>query len=172
MRIFGVDPGSRVTGYGVVSCRGSQLTCLGYGKIAGAPSGRPDDFPSRLRRIYRGLKRLIEEFSPEVVAVERVFHAVNAQSALKLGHARGVILLAAAEAELPILEYSPLEIKKSVVGYGRAEKGQIQLMVKTLLGLRETPQPHDAADALAVAICHGFNGAPSRRSRRRVSFRR
>lgn len=167
MKVFGVDPGSRVTGFGVIESSGTRLACLDYGKIEGLKGGGSSDFAQRLVRIYRGLKERIAQHQPEVVAVEKVFHAVNVQTALKLGHARGVILLAAAEAGVPILEYSPLEIKKSVVGYGRAEKTQVQMMVKTLLNLRRVPQPHDAADALAVAICHSFNGAPRRRSRQR-----
>ena len=154
-----------MTGYGVIEMQGSRLCCLGHGKIEAA-SGQVG-FPQRLHRIYKRLCELLQEHSPQVVAVEEVFYAVNVKTALKLGHARGVILLAAAEAGLPVLEYSPLEVKKAVVGYGRADKGQIQMMVKTLLNLEAPPQPHDAADALAVAICHSFSGSPRQRSRRR-----
>ncbi len=164
MRIFGIDPGSVRTGYGCVSCAGSKLHSIGYGAIETNPRGEKRSFPERLERIHSELRRLILDFEPEVVAVEEVFYAVNVKTALKLGHARGVILLAAAESHLPIFEYSPLEIKKSVVGYGRADKGQVQLMVKTLLNLGKEPQPEDAADALAVAICHGLNGGPQRNS--------
>lgn len=158
-----------MTGYGVIEIEGSRLRCLGHGKIE---AGRCEGFPERLHCIYQRLRQLLREHSPEVVAVEEVFYAANVKTALKLGHARGVILLAAAEAGLPVLEYSPLEVKKAVVGYGRADKGQIQMMVKTLLNLDAPPQPHDAADALAVAICHSFSGSPRQRSRRRWTSRR
>lgn len=167
MRIFGVDPGSRVTGYGVISAEGSRLRCLDYGKIEALAARGDNSLAVRLRRIHEALVQLIERHAPDAMAVEEVFHAVNVQSALKLGHARGVVLLAAAEAGIPVLEYSALAVKKSVVGYGRAEKSQVQMMVKTLLRLSQIPQPHDAADALAVAICHNLNSTPlqSRRIR-------
>ena len=165
---MGVDPGSRITGYGVVSSQGSRLQCVKYGAIKGSNLSRgAAPFAERLRRIHEELSKLLEEYSPSVVAVEQVFHAVNARSALQLGHARGVILLAAAQQGIPLAEYSPLEIKKSVSGYGRADKEQTQTMVRILLNLKETPQPYDASDALAVALCHIFNESPVERSRRR-----
>ena len=111
-------------------------------------------FPQRLARIHRELSALLDTCRPDCVAIENLFHAINVRSALKLGHARGVAMLAAVEAGCPVVEYTPAEIKRAVVGYGRAEKHQVQQMIKLLLGLDEPPSPHDAADALAVAICH------------------
>jgi crossover junction endodeoxyribonuclease RuvC len=113
-----------------------------------------DEFPERLARIHHELSTLMDECRPDCVAVESLFHASNVHSALKLGHARGVAILAAVEAGCPVVEYAPAEIKRAVVGYGRAEKHQVQDMIKILLGLAARPTPHDAADALAVAICH------------------
>lgn len=161
MIIIGVDPGSRVTGFGVVSVRGSRFQCREYGTIAVEKEG---GFPDRLKKIHEDLQDLLHRHPPAVIVVEGLFYAANAQSALKLGHTRGVILLAAAQAGVPLVEYSPLEVKKAVVGYGRADKNQIQVMVRTLLNLREKPQPHDAADALAIALCHAFrmNGLQAR----------
>jgi crossover junction endodeoxyribonuclease RuvC len=168
MIIMGVDPGSRVTGYGIVSREGNRVQCVKYGAIKGSYLSRETAFPERLRRIHEELAELLRLHSPSVVAVEQVFHAVNARSALQLGHARGVILLAAAQLGIPLVEYSPLEVKKSVSGYGRADKEQTQTMVRILLNLREKPEPFDASDALAVALCHAFNESPIQRSRRRV----
>ena len=117
-----------------------------------------DSFPQRLARIHRDLAALLASHQPDCVAVESIFHAANARSALKLGHARGVAILAAVEAGCDVVEYTPAEIKRAVVGYGRAEKHQVQQMIKLLLGLPKAPAPHDAADALAVAICHLHSG--------------
>lgn len=154
--ILGVDPGSQVTGYGLIDVEGNHIACIGYGGIAGTVKGQSNLFSDRLKRIYAGLCELLKRHTPAVVAVEGVFHAVNAKSALKLGQTRGVVLLAVGQFEIPLVEYMPLAVKKAVVGYGRASKGQIQMMVRTLLNLREEPQPHDAADALAIALCHAF----------------
>ena len=151
MKIFGIDPGSARTGYGCVQTDGSRHRLVTFGSIS-APAGSA--FPEKLQVIHRALVALIREHRPDCIAIEDVFHARNVRSALKLGHARGVALLAAMEAGVPIAEYSPAEIKQAVVGYGRAEKPQMQHMVQVLLGLAEAPSPHDAADALAVAICH------------------
>jgi crossover junction endodeoxyribonuclease RuvC len=151
VRIFGIDPGSERTGYGCVETDGRRHRLVICGAIAAAAA---DSFPERLARIHRELRALLAECRPDGVAIENLFHAVNARSALKLGHARGVAMLAAVEAGCAIAEYTPAEVKRAVVGYGRAEKGQVQQMVKLLLGLDEAPSPHDAADALAVAICH------------------
>ena len=151
MRIFGIDPGSTRTGYGCVQTEGSRHRLVTFGSIA-APAGA--SFADKLLVIHRGLVALLAEHRPDCIAIEDVFHARNVRSALKLGHARGVALLAATEAGVPIAEYSPSEIKQAVVGYGRAEKQQMQHMVQMLLGLAEPPAPHDAADALAVALCH------------------
>jgi crossover junction endodeoxyribonuclease RuvC len=159
VRVFGIDPGSERTGYGCVEARGSHHRIVTCGAIAAAPSA---SFPDRLFEIHRRLVELLVECRPDAVAIESVFYAVNARSALKLGHARGVAVLAAAQAGLPVVEYSPTEIKRAVVGYGRAEKPQVQQMVKLLLGLSAVPSPHDAADALAVAICHVHSQLPAR----------
>ena len=151
MRIFGIDPGSERTGYGCVETDGRRhqlVTCGAITALAGDP------FPQRLARIYRELSALLSRYTPDAVAVEGVFHAANARSALKLGQARGVAILAAVESGCEVVEYTPAEIKRAIVGYGRAEKHQVQQMVKLLLGLARAPSPHDAADALAIAICH------------------
>ncbi len=159
MRIFGIDPGSERTGYGCVETDGSRQRIVTCGAI-GTPSTAT--FPEKLLRIHQRLAVLIGECRPDAVAVENLFHAVNVRSALKLGHARGVAMLAAVEAGLPVFEYTPAEIKRAVVGYGRAEKPQVQQMVKLILGLAAIPSPHDAADALAVAICHLNSLLPAR----------
>lgn len=151
MRIFGIDPGSIRTGYGCVQSDGHRHLLIGCGALA-APAGTP--LPDRLHRIHAGLSEAIRAASPDCIAIENLFHARNVRSALTLGHARGVAVLAAVQAGLPVVEYTPAEIKLSVVGYGRAEKSQIQRMIALLLELEVAPSPHDAADALAVAICH------------------
>ena len=158
MRIFGIDPGSERTGYGCVEMDGGSTHLVTCGAISAQPG---DAFPQRLARIHRELSVLLRHSAPECVAIENVFHAVNVRSALKLGHARGVAMLAAVEAGCQVAEYSPTEIKRSVVGYGRADKHQVQQMIKLLLGLDQLPSPHDAADALAVAICH-LHSVPNR----------
>ena len=169
MRILGVDPGSGTTGYGLIESDGSDLRVVTYGAIR-TPSRRP--FHERLLKIYDGLTDLLSRERADAVSVEGVFHAANVQSALKLGHARGIVLLTAAQRGLPVFEYSPLEVKRGIVGYGRAEKSQVQDMVRLLLRLAEVPTPDDAADALAVAICHAHRmRLPSSRARRR-SWRR
>ncbi len=158
MRVFGIDPGSDRTGYGCVDSDGGRHRLV----LCGAVRTRASDaFPDKLGTIHRQLSTLIAECRPDCVVVEDLFHAVNVRSALKLGHARGVAMLAAVEAGLPVVEYTPAEIKRAVVGYGRAEKPQVQQMVKLLLGLDRVPSPHDAADALAVAICHLHAGPMS-----------
>ena len=159
MRIFGIDPGSERTGFGCVETDGRVTRLVICGAIS-APAADP--FPQRLARIHRELLAAITGCSPDCVAVESLFHAVNVRSALKLGHARGVAVLAAVEAGCPVVEYTPAEIKRAVVGYGRAEKQQVQEMIKLLLGLAQPPSPHDAADALAVALCHLHSMPPGR----------
>ena len=151
MRVLGIDCGTERTGYGVIASDGREHRLVAAGVIrtrADAP------LQTRLLEIARGLREVIREHQPEAVAVEQVFHAVNAKTALKLAHVRGVALLAAAEAGLELGEYSPLEIKSSVVGYGRAEKSQVQKMVGSLLALDQPLASEDACDALAAAICH------------------
>jgi crossover junction endodeoxyribonuclease RuvC len=155
VRIFGIDPGSVRTGYGCVETDGTRHRLVTCGVLA-APAGSA--LPDKLRAIHDGLARLLRSSSPDCVAIENLFHAKNVRSALVLGHARGVAVLAAVEAGLPLVEYTPAEIKVAVVGYGRAEKGQMQHMMQLLLGLDTRPSPHDAADALAVAICHAHCG--------------
>lgn len=151
MKIFGIDPGSQRTGYGCVERIGSRHQLVICGFLSG-PSHAT--FAEKLHAIHEGLSALLGRHRPDCVAIEDIFHARNVRSALKLGQARGVALLAASEAGLPVVEYAPAVVKRAVVGYGRAEKHQVQQMVKLLLGLDEPPTPHDVADALAVAICH------------------
>jgi crossover junction endodeoxyribonuclease RuvC len=151
VRVFGIDPGSGRTGYGCVDSDGSRhrlVTCGAISAVTGST------LPEKLSGIHTTLKALLATHRPDCVVIENLFHAKHARSALILGHARGVAMLAAVDAGLPVLEYSPAEVKVAVVGYGRAEKAQMQQMVKLLLGLDSVPTPHDAADALAIAICH------------------
>ena len=164
MRIFGIDPGSVRTGYGCVESDGRVSRLVACGAIT-SPS--TDSFPERLSRIHRELAALLARCSPDCVAIETVFHAANIRTALKLGHARGVAVLAAVENGSPVVEYTPAEVKRAVVGYGRAEKHQVQQMIRVLLGLHQIPSPHDAADALAVAICHLHSLPPADLTRRR-----
>lgn len=151
MRVLGIDCGTECTGYGVVEFGSrEQLVCLDFG---GIKLSRMVPLPERLRQISERLCELIDLHRPQRVAIEDVFYAVNAKSALKLGQVRGVAMLAAASRDLVVSEYAPLTIKSAVVGYGRAEKEQVQLMVARLLCLEAAPEPTDAADALAIAIC-------------------
>ena len=161
MRIFGIDPGSERTGYGCIESSGGRHRLVTCGSLS-APAR--STFPERLLLIHSGLQALLQRHRPACVAIENIFFAKNVRSALKLGHARGVALLAASQASIPVVEYSPAEIKRSVVGYGRAEKQQVQGMMKLLLGLDKVPSPHDAADALAVAVCH-LHSIPAARIR-------
>ncbi len=160
MRVLGIDCGTERTGYGVISSDGGRHRAIAFGVIRTSPR---DPLQIRLERIASELRDLIQTHRPEAAAVEEVFHAVNAKTALKLAHVRGVVLLAVAEAKLPLGEYSPLAIKTSVVGYGRAEKHQVQLMVRSLLALDKPIESEDAADALAVAICHATRAAVTER---------
>ncbi|MDE3166616.1 MAG: crossover junction endodeoxyribonuclease RuvC [Acidobacteriota bacterium] len=160
MRVLGIDCGSERTGYGVVDSDGLRHRMVAAGVIRTNPRW---PFEKRLMEIAAGLRDLIREHKPELAAVEEVFHAVNAKSSLKLAHVRGVALLVAGEAGLGLAEYSPLEVKMSVVGYGRAEKTQVQMMVRSLLALPQPVDSLDASDALAVAICHATREATSRR---------
>jgi crossover junction endodeoxyribonuclease RuvC len=149
--VLGVDPGTLVTGYGVVVREGSRIRLLACGAIRNRPNR---SMPLRLKEIYGGLRTLIRKHAPDEFAIESAFHGKNAQSALKLGHARGVSILAAVEQEIPTAEYSPREVKKAVVGNGAASKEQVQFMVKALLGVPSSAMLLDASDALAVALCH------------------
>ena len=152
MRIIGIDCGTERTGFGVIDTDGRAHRFVDAGVIR---TKSVHALEKRLYFIARELRGIIDAYSPGAIAVEEVFHAVNAKSALKLAHVRGVALLLAAEAGLAVNEYSPLEVKVSVVGYGRAEKHQVQMMVLSLLGIGQQFESFDATDALAVAICHG-----------------
>lgn len=157
MLVLGVDPGSRVTGFGLVEKRGNKLACVHAGII------RPEKevcFQEKLHLLFQSLVDIIQEYRPNEMAIEDIFYAKNVKSALKLGHARGALLIAAAHCGVGIFEYTPLEIKKSVVGYGRGTKEQVQYMMKMILGIRGDLHL-DTTDALAAAVCH-LNGAPFR----------
>jgi len=157
VRIFGIDPGSIRTGYGCVDTDGRAHQLVTCGVLSIPPKAA---FPDKLKTIHDGLAALLASAAPDCVVIENLFHARNVRSALVLGHARGVAVLAAVMAGLPVVEYSPAEIKLAVTGHGRAEKPQLQQMVRLILGLAKAPSPHDAADALAVAICHAHSLGP------------
>lgn len=154
MRILGIDPGSVQTGFGIIHEERTSLIYIDCGVIR-TSSAAP--IPARLKRIYHELKIVMERYRPDVVSIENIFVARNVRSALKLGHARGVAILAAVNSGLDVAEYTPAEVKKTLAGSGRAEKSQVQHMVKALLALSELPEPYDASDALALAICHSHS---------------
>jgi crossover junction endodeoxyribonuclease RuvC len=156
MRVLGIDCGTERTGYGVIESDGREHRMLAAGVIR---TQSRDPLEARLLAIGRGLREVIGKYSPECAAVEDVFHAANPKTVIKLAHARGVALLAIAEAGIPLGNYSPLEVKRSIVGYGRAEKEQVQMMVRSLLGLTAEITSQDASDAVAVAICHANHSA-------------
>jgi crossover junction endodeoxyribonuclease RuvC len=158
MIILGIDPGSRITGYGLISKEGNRLIHIDNGAIF---TQSAEDFPRRLEQIFTGLSAVIAKYQPQVVAVENVFLAKNAQSALKLGQARGAAIVAAVNVGLAVFEYTALQVKQAVVGSGRAEKVQVQQMIKALLNLPEIAQ-EDASDALAVAVCHAHSAGMNR----------
>jgi crossover junction endodeoxyribonuclease RuvC len=149
--ILGVDPGTATTGYGLIRKEGQKYSLIHYGCIL-TPAKTP--LHDRLDTIYEELSDIIDEHTPDHMAVEELFFAANAKTAIAVGQARGVILLAGKKKGISIFEYTPLEVKMALTGYGRADKNQIQQMVKTLLSLPEIPKPDDAADAIAIAICH------------------
>jgi len=151
MKILGVDPGLAVTGYGLIEENRGKLNLITYSAIHTHPH---QEIQERLRHIYDKFDEVFEEHRPDACAVETLFFAKNPKSVFQVGQARGVIILCASLYDVPVSEYSPLEVKQAVVGYGRAAKSQIQYMTRALLALRQTPRPADAADALAVAICH------------------
>jgi crossover junction endodeoxyribonuclease RuvC len=160
IRILGIDPGSVICGYGVIDVEGSRITLVEYGVIEAKK--RHPSLPLRLADIHARLCQVIARSQPQVCAVEQVFHAKNVQSVVKLAHARGVAILAAAQSALEIAEYTPMQVKRSVTGGGRSGKEQVQFMVRKLLSIDETPELFDATDALAVAICHAFRrGTPA-----------
>lgn len=150
--ILGIDPGIAILGFGFVRYEANKFTVIDYGAIT-TEANTP--ISERLTRIYDELTGIIESYKPDAIAVEELFFNKNIKTALTVGHARGVAVLAGSKSKVPVYEYTPLQVKQAVVGYGRAEKSQIQQMVKILLNLREIPKPDDVADALAVAICHG-----------------
>lgn len=154
IRVLGIDPASAgATGFAVVDSAGSRCAAVHYGALPAARDAARD-LPARLREIHSQITALIEEFAPDQVAVESIFAALNVKTALRLAEVRGVVLLAAAQRELPVHSYSPREVKANITGYGHASKEQMQHMVRALLSLAEVPRPADAADALAVALCH------------------
>lgn len=161
MRVMGIDCGGQYTGFGVIeSVTGRDLICIAAGAVK---LSAKDSLEIRLNKIFESLTQVISDCQPEVVAIEDVFYAENAKSALKLGHVRGVAMLAVARAGLVVKPYAPLSVKQAVVGYGLADKAQVQTMVKRLLKLEEMPKPPDVADALAIAICHLHTAATLRR---------
>lgn len=153
MRIIGIDPGTARIGWGLIDGQKQQYSLLRYGCIETDKTKQPYH---RLQEIYQEIYGLLQTERPDQVVVERLFFARNVTTALSVGQARGVILLAAAQANLPVFEYTPLQVKQTVTGHGRAEKSQIQQMIKLLLRLKDLPKPDDAADALAIALTHGF----------------
>ena len=154
MVILGIDPGYAIVGWGVIEYSGSRFRTLGYGSIQ-TPAGLP--IVDRLEMIYRGMNEIIEKYKPDGMAVEELFFNTNTTTAIAVAEARGIILLAARLCGVEIGEYTPLQVKQAVVGYGRAEKKQVISMVTSLLGLKEPPKPDDTADALAVAVCHAHS---------------
>jgi crossover junction endodeoxyribonuclease RuvC len=151
MRVLGIDPGSETLGWGVVEGVGLKYSLVEYGTVKSSPKER---FSKRLLKISDGVEAVIARFQPDIISVEEAFYATNVKVALKLGQVRGVVLLIGERAGLELSEFSPRLIKQTVVGYGNAEKHQVQEMVRLLLKMKTAPQPHDAADALAIAICH------------------
>jgi len=154
MIIFGVDPGFAITGYGVIEYKGNRFRTIDYGVIT---TDAKTELPQRLHILSDRLQSLLEQYKPNALSVEELFFNTNLKTAIAVGHGRGVVLLTAAKAGIPVFEYTPLQVKQAVVGYGRAKKEQVQYMVKVLLSLDSIPKPDDAADALAVAICHAHS---------------
>lgn len=155
MVILGIDPGLAIVGWGVVEYAGSRFRALGYGSIE-TPAGM--ETPQRLLRIRRGMNAILERYRPEQMAVEELFFTKNITTGIRVAEARGIVLLAGAEAGIPMAEYTPMQVKQAVVGYGLADKRQVITMVTTILNLPATPKPDDTADALAIAICHAHSG--------------
>ncbi|OPZ94582.1 MAG: Crossover junction endodeoxyribonuclease RuvC [Firmicutes bacterium ADurb.Bin419] len=154
MIILGIDPGFAITGYGVVKYEGNKFSTVDYGAIT---TKSTMELPKRLLHLHDSLIELISRYKPDAVSIEELFFNKNIKTALTVGHGRGVAVLAAAESGVDVFEYTPLQVKQSVVGYGRAEKVQVQQMVKVILNLPQIPKPDDVADALAIAVCHGHS---------------
>lgn len=155
MIILGIDPGLAIVGWGVVDYRAGKFKTLGYGAIRTPAGARTEE---RLAGIYRDLNTIIDHFHPEEMAVEELFFNTNITTGIRVAEARGIVLLCGEQKGIRIAEYTPLQVKQAVVGYGRAEKKQVITMVTSLLGLKEPPKPDDTADALAIAVCHGHSG--------------
>jgi crossover junction endodeoxyribonuclease RuvC len=166
MIVLGVDPGTLITGFGIIEMERGKYSVLTYNVVKNSGG---NSMPIRLKRIYDRLCEIINQYHPDEFAIETAFYGKNAQSALKIGHARGVAILAAVNYEIPTAEYSPREIKKAVTGNGAASKQQVQFMVQTHLRIRETPKYFDASDALAVALCHSFRITGGKATSRRTS---
>lgn len=156
MVILGIDPGYAIVGYGAVEYNRGRFRPLGYGAIT-TPAGVP--LQKRLLEIHQDMLTLLDQFKPEAASVEELFFNTNVTTGIAVGHARGVILLALAQRDVPFFEYTPAQVKQAVTGYGRAEKRQVMEMTRSLLGLKKIPRPDDAADALAVAVCHGHSAS-------------
>lgn len=154
MIILGIDPGIGRTGWGIIQYHMSNITCQMFGCFETSPK---DDVPTRLLQIHKKISTIIQEYTPDFIAIEELFFNTNAKTAMVVGQARGVAMLTAAEHNIPVSVYTPLQVKIAITGYGRAEKSQIGHMVKTLLKLKEIPKPDDTADALAIALTHGFS---------------
>jgi len=154
MRIIGIDPGFAIVGYGIIDYIGNKFSVCEYGSIE-TEAALP--FPDRLLRIYDRAGELIKMYKPDAFAVEELFFNTNVKTAINVGHARGALILAAAKNNIEVFEYTPLQVKQATVGYGRADKNQVQQMVKTILSLSSVPKPDDTADALAVAVCHAHS---------------
>jgi len=152
MRILGIDPGYAIMGYGIVDKEGNKYKFISCGVLTTESN---QEMPDRLKSIYSGLMELIMEYEPDVAAVEELFFNTNAKTAIHVGEARGAAILACANSGMRIYEYTPLQIKQALTGYGRADKNQIQQVIKSILNLKEIPKPDDAADAVAAAVCHG-----------------
>ncbi len=151
MKILGIDPGIAIVGFGIIEYDGVNFRVVDYGAVT-SPAHTP--LPSRLKMVYDDMCYIIEKYKPDQVAIEELFFNNNAKTAIAVGQARGVLVLAAENNKIPVYEYTPLQVKQAVVGYGRAEKKQVQQMVKSILHLHEVPKPDDTADALAIAVCH------------------
>lgn len=160
MKIIGIDPGYACMGWGVVNLKGNSFSPIAYDTIMTSPG---TDMSERLRIIYDSLVAIIEDCKPEAAAIEELFFNTNSKTAILVSQARGVAILACANAGIPVYEYTPLQVKQALVGYGRAEKSQVQIMVKTILGLSAIPKPDDTSDALAAAICHGHSAGNGNR---------
>ncbi|HQA05601.1 MAG TPA: crossover junction endodeoxyribonuclease RuvC [Clostridiales bacterium] len=158
MRVLGIDPGYAIVGYGVLDYNSSKFKVLDFGAVK---TKAGESFPCRLQHIFESLIKVIDLWQPEVMAIEKVFHNTNAKTVMDVSQARGVIILAAQVKGLDIVEYTPLQVKQSVVGYGRADKKQVQEMTRIILKLNEVPKPDDTADALALAICHAHSSSAS-----------